>query len=226
MCGRFVLATTAQAVQQEFNLASLPELAPRYNIAPTQPVPIITNDKPDALTIVQWGLIPSWAKDTKMASTLINARAETVAEKPSFRTAFKYRRCLIPATGFYEWQQDKDKQPYYIHLKDREVFGFAGLWEVWRNPEGDEVWTCSIITTEPNDLISKYHHRMAVILKQDDYSTWLDKETSSGELQTLLSAYPADNMEIYPISKAVNRPMNDNPTLIEPELPPSQNNLL
>lgn len=226
MCGRFVLDADGQAIQQEFNLSDTPQIESRYNIAPSQPVAIITNDKPDELTHVKWGLVPSWSKDPKIGYKMINARSETAHEKPSFRSPFKRRRCLIPTTGFYEWvKADDGKQPYYIHVSDREVVGFAGLWEVWHGGDGGELWTCTILTTEANEYTSTYHHRMPVILHQDDYSTWLSNDTDVTELRMLMKPYDNDKIEAYPVSKAVNTPKNDNPTLIERDDPPKQQEL-
>lgn len=227
MCGRYVLNAEPQLIQQTFNLESVPdEFAPRYNIAPTQPVPIITNDDPQHLTMVQWGLIPSWSKDPKMAYKMINARGETVAEKPSYRGPFKYRRCLIPVSGFYEWvQTDDGKQPHFIHVKDDPVFSFAGLWEVWRNPEGDEIWTTTIITTKANEMLSALHHRMPVILDGDKRQIWLDKDADKNELQALLQPYAQEKMTHYPVSKAVGNVRNDDPALIEREDPPRQQSM-
>jgi putative SOS response-associated peptidase YedK len=226
MCGRFVLTSDAQTVQQEFNLDSLPQLAPRFNIAPSQPVAIVTNDAPKELSIVQWGLIPSWSKDPKIGYKMINARSESVHEKPSFRTPFKYRRCLIPTSGFYEWvKTDDGKQPYFIHLPEKEVFAFAGLWEIWNSPEGEEVWTCTILTTEANDKISNLHHRMPVILDKDARDIWLDKESETEELKTLFQSYDSNKMDYYPVSKAVNHVKNDNPTLLDRDEPPQQQSM-
>jgi putative SOS response-associated peptidase YedK len=227
MCGRYVLTASPELVQKEFNLDSAPNLAPRYNIAPTQPVAIITNDAPKELTIVKWGLIPSWSKDAKIASTLINARSETADSKPSFRSAFKYRRCLIPVTGFYEWlATDDGKIPHFIHVKDQELASFAGLWEVWRNPEGDEVWTCSILTTDANEKIQHLHHRMPVILDEKDRDTWLDKSTDVIELRLLMKTYDSDKIDLYPVSKAVNSVKNDDSSLLVEDQPPKQIGLL
>jgi putative SOS response-associated peptidase YedK len=227
MCGRYVLAASPELVQKEFNLDSAPKLAPRYNIAPTQPVAIITNDAPKELTIVKWGLIPSWSKDAKIASTLINARSETADSKPSFRSAFKYRRCLIPVTGFYEWlATDDGKIPHFIHVKNQELASFAGLWEVWRNPEGDEVWTCSILTTDANEKIQHLHHRMPVILDEKDRDTWLDKSTDVNELRLLMKIYDSDKIDLYPVSKAVNSVKNDDSSLLVEDQPPKQIGLL
>src|SRR5690606_25133774 len=155
MCGRFVLIADPNAIQQEFNLASLPDLTPRYNIAPTQGVAVITNEKPDELTFHRWGLIPSWAKEPEIGNKMINARSEGVEDKPAFRAAFKRRRCIIPASGFYEWKKldAKQKAPMYIHLKDQEVFGLAGLWEIWYDPDGGEWRTATILTTDANEFM-------------------------------------------------------------------------
>ena len=230
MCGRFVLATDAQSLQMHFNLTALPEglAVARYNIAPIQPVAVITNQTPQILTFQKWGLIPSWSKDPSIASSLINARAETLHEKPSFRTAFKRRRCLIPATGFYEWGkgEGKAKQPYYIHLADNQVFAFAGLWETWSSPDGDTVETCTIITTEPNDLIRPLHHRMAVILDPEDYDLWLSPdELPPMALMPLLNSYPQETMRYHPVSPMVNNVRNDSPECIKPLMPPEQSPL-
>ena len=220
MCGRFVLTADGIAIQQHFDLASVPEglVTARYNIAPTQPVPVITNEDPTSLTAQRWGLIPSWAKDPAIGSRLINARAETVHEKPSFRSAFKRRRCLIPANGFYEWKREgKTKRPYFVHLKEQALFAFAGLWEVWHSPDGDELHTCTIITTEPNAVVSPLHNRMAVILSPDDYDQWLSPDELPPEaLLPLLQPYDADQMDAYEVSTHVNSPANDDPTCIEP----------
>lgn len=222
MCGRYVLSAEAEQVQQTFNLDTVPQLQPRYNIAPTQPVPIITNRTPHELTLVQWGLIPSWAKDTKMAAKMINARGESVHEKPSFRTPFKQRRCLIPVSGFYEWTKaDEGKQPHYIHLPDDPVFAFAGLWDVWHK-EGSEVWTCAIITTEANAKIRDLHHRMPVILDESARAIWLDDDSDPDALRTLLQPYDGDKMAHYPVSKSVNSVKHDDPALVERHEPPQQ----
>ena len=229
MCGRFTLTADAKAIQKAFDLDNISgELQPRYNIAPSQPVAIITNQNPNELTYVKWGLVPSWSKDPAIGNKMINARSETAAEKPSFRSAFKRRRCLIPADGFFEWTtRDKKKVPMYIHLEDNAVFGFAGLWEVWQSPDGSELQTCTILTAEPNDLIRQYHHRMAVILEPDTYDTWLSPdELPTDALMPLMTAYPQEKMRVYEVSTDVNRPINDNPSVIEPYQAPRQGNLL
>ncbi len=229
MCGRFVLISDGQAIQTAFDLTSTPNpMSARFNIAPTQPVAVITNEDPSTLTYHRWGLIPSWSKNTKIGSTLINARSESVEEKPSFRTAFKRRRCLIPVDGFYEWKQqsDKNKTPMFIHMKDDSIFAFAGLWEIWNSPEGDEIRTCSILTTDANPFMATIHHRMPVILPPSEYATWLADDQSPGILRGLLKQYDPDAMAAYEVSKFVNKPANDTPECIEPVSGSSQQTLL
>lgn len=223
MCGRFVLATDSIAIQQKFDLKTVPDnIQARYNIAPSQPVSVISNDNPSALSFYRWGLIPSWAKDISIGNKMINARGETLREKPSFRAAYKRRRCLIPANGFYEWAKDgKTKTPMYVHLKDHALFAFAGLWEIWHSPEGDEIRSCTIITTQPNALVAPLHHRMAVILHEEDYDTWLSPdEMPADKLQPLLRPYESDKMAVYEVSTLVNKPANDSPECILPASPP------
>lgn len=223
MCGRFTLWVDLEQLAQAFPWIDLPPgletLTPRYNIAPTQPVAVVPNTGDNRLDFFVWGLIPSWAKDPTIGSRMINARSETLAEKPSFRNAYKRRRCLILADGFYEWQTGpgRSKTPYYIHMKSGEPFAFAGLWEQWNSPYGDEVLSCTIITTEPNELAAQYHSRMPVILPADAYDRWLDPSEQPPEaLDDLLTAYPAGEMEAYPVSRAVNSTANDAPECIEP----------
>lgn len=227
MCGRFTLTADPETIRRVFNLDSVPEqVVGRYNIAPSQPVAVITNENPRELTFHRWGLIPSWSKDPTIGSRMINARAETAFEKPAFRAAFKRRRCLIPANGFYEWQKrgKNEKAPMYINLKDHALFAFAGLWEIWNSPEGDELRTCTILTGEPNDLVKPIHNRMAIILDKADYAAWLSPdETPSGELMPLLlRQYDVNQMDVYEVSKSVNSPYNDSPQLIEPVVYPDQ----
>ena len=167
--------------------------------------------------MLEWGLVPSWADDPKQLSRPINARAETVAASPMFRGAFANKRCLIPVSGFYEWKKrDDGKQPYWIGRQDREPFAFAGLWEGWKTPEGETVETCTIITVEPNELISTIHHRMAAILKPDDEATWIDPKSGVDDLLQLLRPYESDELEAVPVSRAVNSPTRDDPALIVP----------
>lgn len=221
MCGRFTLLAPGEAVADLFDLAETPHLAPRYNIAPTQPVAAIryNSDKNKReLTHFHWGLIPRWAKDPAIGSRMINARSETAAEKPSFRAAFKYRRCLVPTDGFYEWWKvDGGKQPVRIHMKDEQPFAIAGLWEHWQSPDGSEIESVTLLTTDPNDLLKPIHNRMPVILAQKDYQRWLDPGAQHpGEVQPLMRPFPSDNMTFYPVSTHVNNPRNEDPTCILP----------
>jgi putative SOS response-associated peptidase YedK len=219
MCGRFVLTVNPEMVQQEFNLTTPPaQMQPRYNIAPTQPVMVITNENPKEATYHKWGLIPSWAKDMSMASKMINARSESAAEKPAFRAAFRRRRCIIPTVGFYVWNEhDGKKTPMFVHRPNNELYGMAGLWEIWHDPDGGELRTCSILTTDANAFMQQFHHRMPVILHKDDYALWLSpKEEPLPVLQDLMKAYDVDGLQAYEVSKAVNRVSNDTPSLIEP----------
>ena len=226
MCGRFTLTNPDQDLALQFDLPEIPDLQPRYNIAPTQPVAAVRVAPESAvreLALLHWGLIPFWAKDPKIGSRMINARSETAAEKPSFRAAFRRRRCLVAADGFYEWQKLNDgKQPFYIRLHDGKPFAFAGLWEHWEGPDGAVIESCTLLTTEPNDVIRPLHNRMPVILQPRDYDLWLDPEVQQTEqLQPLLGPYLPGDMEAYPISRWVNSPRNDDPRCIEP-LPQQQ----
>jgi putative SOS response-associated peptidase YedK len=221
MCGRFTLTADPEQLQQIFPWLNIPvEYSPRYNIAPTQPVAVIPNDGKNTLNFFVWGLIPSWAKDPAMGSRMINARAETLAEKPAFRAAFRRRRCLIPASGFYEWKTipgQKSKLPMYIQLRSANPFALAGLWETWNGPDGSQILSCTIITTEPNALMQEIHNRMPVILPEAAYNTWLSGEDGDMQkLAALLQPYPADEMTAWPISTLVNSPANDWPACIEP----------
>ncbi len=214
MCGRFTLAVEKIIVQQALGLETTPaDLPPRYNIAPSQPVGVVTNDDPTALNFYKWGLVPFWAKDPAIGNKLINARSETAHEKPSFREALKQRRCLIPASGFYEWQaRGKHKQPMYIHLKDQPIFAFAGLWETWKKG-AEDIYSCVILTTEANDAIADLHHRMPVILHRDDYDAWLHNNDTDA-IQALMKPYEPEPFAYYPVSTAVNKPENDSPANI------------
>jgi putative SOS response-associated peptidase YedK len=213
MCGRYSQRQSAEIIAQAFQVDNVPALKPRYNIAPTQSVATILQPSTNRqFKMLHWGLIPSWSKDTKISSKLINARAETVAEKPSFRSAFKKRRCLVLADGFYEWQkqEDKQKQPFYFRMSKENPFAFAGLWEHWEDQEtGEEIESCTILTTEPNDLMKTVHNRMPVILEPKDYDLWLDVNVKPELLQPLLHPYPDEEMTAFPVSKAVNKPTND-----------------
>jgi putative SOS response-associated peptidase YedK len=219
MCGRYVLTADGTQLQLAFDLNAAPEPhAPRFNIAPSQPIAVITNDSPKDLTYFKWGLVPSWAKDPNMGSKMINARAETAAEKPAFRAAFKRRRCLIPADGFFEWQKrEGGKVPMFIHLDDYSLFAFAGLWEVWYSSDGGELRTATILTTEPNELMSSIHNRMPVILERKDYEQWLAPgDQKASDLMPLMKPFDTRRMAAHPVSTYVNSPGNDSPETIEP----------
>jgi putative SOS response-associated peptidase YedK len=219
MCGRFTLAVPGEQVAAQFQLSTTPELAARYNIAPTQQVAAVhAGDAGRELALFRWGLVPTWAKDPSVGARMINARSETAAEKPSFRSALRQRRCLIPADGFYEWQAAAGgKQPFYIRLTDGGLFAMAGLYEHWKTPEGGWLHSCTILTTEANELMRPLHDRMPVILAPEQYDMWLDPGLRDpGPLQELLAPYPAEGMVASPVSKAVNRASNEGPELLAP----------
>ena len=216
MCGRYTQSKSAEIIAKAFQIDNVSDIKPRYNIAPTQSVLTVLQPAASAnrqSKMLHWGLIPSWAKDRKMGSKLINARAETVAEKPAFRSAFRKRRCLVVADGFYEWQPQenkKQKQPFYFRLSDGEPFALAGLWEHWQDATGEEIESCTVLTTEANDLMRPIHNRMPVILEAKNYDLWLDPEGTKPEvLQPLLHPYPPEEMTAYPVSTVVNKPVND-----------------
>jgi putative SOS response-associated peptidase YedK len=209
VCGRFSLIAAPEQIAEHFELDTEPVLAPRFNIAPSQPVATVfqaTGDAPRALALRRWGLIPSWAQDAKIGNRQINARSETLAEKPAFRKALSARRCLIPADGFYEWSgPSRSKQPHYIALGSHAVFGFAGLWERWHDPQGEVVESCTVITTQANALLSDLHHRMPVILDPGHYADWLDPDhTESAQALALLGAEPCEALQFGPVSYRVN----------------------
>jgi putative SOS response-associated peptidase YedK len=220
MCGRFALRNPPRSIQEHFHLPEKVDLSPRYNIAPSQAIAVVRHMPGKSychLNMLRWGLIPYWAKDMKIGYKLINARGETLTQKPSFRSAFRKRRCLIVADGFYEWKHSgKTKQPFYVQLKKGAVFGFAGLWESWKSLDGNIVESCTIITTSPNELIREIHDRMPVILHAEQYETWLQNSTPELTLQELLMPYPADEMEAYRVSSEVNSPKNDSATCLVP----------
>lgn len=218
MCGRFVLYSSDSEIAQHFSLAvpiAAQHLAPRYNIAPSQDIPVITeDDRGRCLFLAQWGLVPSWSKEPKLPYSTINAKAETVAAKPAFRSAFKHRRCLIPANGFYEWRiMAQGKQPYYIQRKDQGLFAFAGVWERWDGNDGQTLTTCCLITTTANAIMQPIHDRMPVILATEAYSSWLSGSPAS-HLLSLLRPYPPEWLTAHPVSTRVNSPRQDGPSLI------------
>jgi putative SOS response-associated peptidase YedK len=223
MCGRFTNNAKPEKIKTEFKIADKnPNLfQPRYNIAPAQMIDVVFAPESERiLSQLKWGLVPSWSKDAPTSKGLINARAETLIDKPSFREAFKSRRCIIPASGFYEWQKKGTgaKQPYYFYLKEREVFGFAGLWETWLDKQtGELLETCTIITTEANEVLKPVHDRMPVILKIANYDEWLDaKVKDTVILQELLKPYPAKEMDSHAVSTNINYPDSNSADLIKP----------
>jgi putative SOS response-associated peptidase YedK len=223
MCGRFTLAASPTELAALFDLdgASLPALAPRYNIAPTQSIAAVRAAPADGrreLVLLRWGFIPAWAKDPSGGAPLINARSETAADKPTFRAAFRRRRCLVPADGFFEWHTENGKkQPYYFTLADGAPFAIAGLWERWQAPTGDVVESCTLLTTEANDLVRPLHDRMPVILAPADYPLWLDPEVNDpGPPASLLVPFQASAMAGRPVSPRVNAVRNDDPGCVEP----------
>ena len=218
MCGRFVLEVSPDTLMKGYGLVSVPHLSPRYNIAPSQKIAVVRqcDDDKRALDLLQWGLIPSWAQDPSIGGRMINARSETVHEKPSFRKALRSRRCVIPASGFYEWERTgKEKIPHYIHLRDEALMSFAGLWESWTSPQGESLATCTILTTGANRLIKSLHNRMPVILHNHGVGLWLDREIEDvNRLAELYTPYPSERLEEYLVSKDVNSPTNDSPNCI------------
>ena len=221
MCGRFTLTAEAKELAKRFGIeisaSFYKSIAPRYNIAPTQPVVVLADDGKRYLTQMRWGLIPSWAKDPAIGNRMINARAETLTIKPAFRVAIRKRRCLIVADGFYEWQKrGRVKQPVRIVLKSRESFGFAGLWDTWKSPKGEEIKSCAIITTEANELLKDVHDRMPVILRREKEDLWLNPDAELAHLLALLNSYRSEEMEAYPVSRAVNSPQHNDPGCVVP----------
>jgi len=222
MCGRFTLTVSPEELQAAFPDFQIPgDIPPSYNIAPSQPVPVIPNDGKKQLTFYKWGLVPMWAdEETFGGYNLINARAETVAEKPSFRTPFRRKRCLVLSDGFYEWKKTSSKgskTPYYVRMKDETPFAFAGLWDRWQSPHGDELLSACIITTEPNDIVKPIHSRMPVILPREGYEAWLHPgEKNPDQLSPYLKPYPGEEMEAFPVSTYVNNPKNNSPQCIQP----------
>lgn len=223
MCGRYCLISSAELVAELFGLAGVPALPLRFNIAPTQACPIVHVDDTDVgrtITPMRWGLVPSWAKDASIGNRMINARAETAAEKPAYRAALRRRRCLVPADGFYEWQKragERTKQPHCIRMKDDRPFAFAGLWESWNDPGGAAIKSFTILTTRPNAVLEPVHDRMPVIIARNDFERWLDPAVQDGAaVADLLVPFPAEAMRAFPVSGHVNRPANDDPRCMQP----------
>ncbi|MBO8140637.1 MAG: SOS response-associated peptidase [Firmicutes bacterium] len=219
MCARYTLTDPGELLVRQFRLTALPpNYRPRYNIAPTQPVTVVLNGSRRRAATFRWGLIPAWAKDPSIGRRLINARAETVAVKPSFRHSLRRRRCLIPADGFYEWRDAGGrKQPVRVVPARRELMAFAGLWDRWQSPDGEEIYSCVIITTGANELLRPIHDRMPVILRPQDYDLWLDEGVQEPEaVLPLLRPCPSPELRAYPVSTYVNSPRNDGPACIAP----------
>ena len=231
MCGRYTLSSPVEVVADLFDITfpargaeqlSLPEIQPRYNLAPTQEALVALVREPGAprtLALLRWGLIPYWAKEASIGNRMINARAESVADKPAYRFSFKKRRCLIPTDGFYEWKKEgKGKQPYFIRRRDHHPFAFAGLWSTWRNPEGGApVETFTVVTTDANGDIRELHDRMPVIVEKEDFGTWLDPKIDDAEkLQGLLKPAPEGELELVRVSRAVNNPSHDAAECVTP----------
>lgn len=219
MCGRFTITSAPEAIRALFRYPEQPNFPPRYNVAPTQPIAIVRlHEGQRHVALVRWGLLPSWVKDPKAFTLLINARGELVCDKPAFRAAMKRRRCLIPADGFYEWKVEGDrKQPYFVCAKSGTPLAFAGLWETWTGPNGEEVDTATIVTTEANRALRPIHHRMPVIVPEEAFDLWLN--TAAVDAATacaLIHPAPDALLEAYPVSSAVNRVANDSPALLEP----------
>lgn len=215
MCGRFSIFTPTEILRVRFNVPRAEDLKPNYNAAPTQNLPVILNSEPTTINLCQWGLIPRWAKEQRIGNKLINARAETLLQKPSFRNPFKKHRCLVLADGFYEWKKTSEKKiPYRISMKTNEPFAFAGIWDEWRTPNGECLRSFAIITTEPNALMKALHNRMPVILRKEDETKWLQEIDISGA-QKMLEPYPFDDLEAYPISALVNSPRNNSGDVIK-----------
>jgi putative SOS response-associated peptidase YedK len=216
MCGRYSFALEDALIKERFGVRVRTAIyKARYNCAPGQDLAVIAATDPGELSFFRWGLIPSWAKDPSIGNKLINARAETITEKPSFRNAFKSRRCLVPAESFFEWRRDRYKTPFCIRLKTRDPFSMAGIWDCWTTPNGEIIRSFSILTTAPNELMRGIHDRMPVILHPQDENLWLTGNSENG-LLGLLRPYPAGDMEAYAISKLVNSPANDHSSVLEP----------
>jgi putative SOS response-associated peptidase YedK len=217
MCGRYMLTTPVEAMQRIFRFAERPNFPPRYNIAPTQDVPVVRLSREKdrrELIVVRWGLVPYWAEDVSIGNKLINARAESIERTPAFREAYRRRRCLVPADGFFEWKKEgKARQPLLVCRRDRAPFAFAGLWERWKQPDGNVLRSCTIVTCPPNELVAPVHDRMPVILDPADLSSWLDPEAGGREL---LRPCPAEWLEAFPVNPRVNSPANDDPECIAP----------
>jgi putative SOS response-associated peptidase YedK len=219
MCGRFALFASGDELAERFRLAEAPALPPRYNVAPTQPVAAVRAAAAGRqLALLRWGLIPSWASDPSIGNRLLNARAETVADKPSFRAAFRQRRCLLPASGFYEWQKAGAgrKQPYFLRPKGGGLFALAGLWERWQSPAGEAVESCTVLTTAANELMRPLHDRMPVLLDPASEEVWLDPRALAEALRPLLTLYPGERMAALPVGPWVSDPRHEGARCLDP----------
>jgi putative SOS response-associated peptidase YedK len=219
MCGRYAITSAPEAIRRLFGYEGNPNFPPRYNVAPTQPVPIVRlAEGKRQFALVRWGLIPAWVKDPRGFSLLINARGESLADKPAFRNAMRYRRCLFPADGFYEWRRAGErKTPYYVRLKSGGPMAFAGLWESWMGPNGEELETAAIVTTRANRALAAIHDRMPVIVEPDAFDFWLDsRKVDAATAAALVAPAREGVLDVYEVSPAVNRAENDMPALIEP----------
>jgi putative SOS response-associated peptidase YedK len=225
MCGRYAVTSAPEAIRALFGYPEQPNFPPRYNIAPTQPIAIVRLiDGKRQFALVRWGLLPSWVKDPKNFSLLINARGESLTDKPAFSAAMKRRRCLVPADGFYEWKAGSARsQPYFVHAKSGGPIAFAGLWETWTGPNGEELETAAIVTTRASRALANIHERMPVVVPRDAFSLWLDCANVDVETaMTLVAPAPDAALEFYEVSTAVNRTANDNPALVEPWSPSAE----
>ncbi|HWV42095.1 SOS response-associated peptidase [Pseudorhodoplanes sp.] len=223
MCGRYAITTAPEAMRRIFKYQEMPDFPARYNVAPSQPIPVVRLwDGERQFALMRWGLIPGFVKDPKTISLLFNARGETVNERPAFKNAMKRRRCLIPANGFYEWRRDgASNQPYFIQRRDGGLLAFAGLWETWIGPNGEELDTAAIVTTDASPSIRSIHHRMPVILPPETWDMWLDSRRVDAQMAAaLIAAAPDDALEVYEVSPAVNRAVHDGPELIARYTPP------
>lgn len=221
MCGRFVVTLEPQVLEQTFAVSDVPEVVPRYNIAPSQPILAVCETTPGTRSICpfRWGLIPHWAKDSRIGSRMINARSETVFEKPSFRQSIRQRRCLIPANGYYEWlHEGKTRTPFYLHHKENQPLAFAAIWDTWKEPgEGAMVESCAILTTAANRLVAGIHERMPVLIAAEDYSIWLNREVTEAEaLSRCFASSTSDELVARKVSNLVNNPKHDAPECLTP----------
>ncbi len=227
MCGRFAICISPSELAKLFNLTNVEDIAPRYNVAPSQKVPAVRGGREGRrLDHLLWGLVGHTAKEASPTQLYINVRSETAAQKPTFKKAFAAQRCLLPASGFYEWKKlGRRKQPYYFKRPDDRPLALAGLWDRWQNPSGDTLESCAILTTAANETVRPLHHRMPLILEPEHFSLWLDPTSDPKQLIPLLTPYPTDYLTAYPVNPLVNRIQNDGPECIEPWIPPEAENL-